>query len=272
MKKHFYAVALLVLSLTGALVSAQSTGSEFVSRLELREVAGAPASANQMSTMMVDMFKKMVLPEGPVDVKLITDGQSVRTEMNGTMATLTKGSIVLYPAGQADGYVIDPAAKTYYVLKVQAPQMPAGVTLPKPEVSVKRSGTFDTIAGHRAEKVDIGWRMAMPIPEGMEPPPGMPTDFSMDIENWCATDIKMPSSAMQMFGGVAQSMPGFGLEELTKACPFALKSRMRMSMLPGYELVQTVTSAKDATPSPDLFKVPAGYKEVQPPTPKMPGM
>ncbi len=272
MKKRVCVGVVVGLALSGALLSAQSTGFEFVMKLELQPIPGAPPSNNPMSTMMVDMFKKAVLPQGAVEMKVTTDGQSVRTEMHGQMATMTNGSVALYPAGQSDGYVIDPAARTYYVLKMPTSQIPPGMSLPKPQVSVKPSGTFDTIAGHRAERVDITWKMAMPVPEGMEPPPGMPTEFSMNIEGWCATDMKVPASAMKLFGNIAQSMPGFGIEDLEKACPVALKSRMRMSELPGYELLSTTLSVKDATPGSDAFKVPAGYKEVPPPTLKLPGM
>jgi hypothetical protein len=68
-----------------------------------------------------------------------------------------------------------------------------------------------------------------------------------------------------MRAGVAQSMPGFGIEDIMKACPFPLQQSMRMSMMPGYAIVSTVTSATEASPAPDLFKVPADYKEVPAP-------
>ena len=274
MKKRIL-VAVLVAAASAVVVSAQSSsGLRFVMKMELQPVTGGDQqAANPMTAMIADGFKKTVLPEGSVEMEFVTDGQSVRTEMHGSMATLAKGSVILYPAGQTDGYVLNPTEKTYYVLKVpQAPTLPAGMTLPKPEISVKPSGTFETIVGHRAERVNISFRMPIPVPEGVDLPPGMPTELTMDIENWCATDLKMPATAMRLMGGAAQSMPGFGLDEMIKACPFALRSRMRMSMMPGYEILSTVTSATDASPSPDLFKLPAGFKEVPAPTPGIPGV
>jgi hypothetical protein len=274
MKKRIL-VAVLVAAASAVVLSAQSSsGLRFVMKMELQQVTGGDQqAANPMTAMIADMFKKTVLPEGSVEMEFLTDGQSVRTEMHGSMATLAKGSVVLYPAGQTDGYVLNPAEKTYYVLKVpQAPTLPAGMTLPKPEISVKPSGTFETIVGHRAERVNISFRMPIPVPEGVDLPPGIPTELTLDIENWCATDLKMPAAAMRLMGGAAQSMPGFGLDEMIKACPFALRSRMRMSMMPGYEILSTVTSASDASPSPDLFKLPAGLKEVPAPTPRIPGV
>jgi hypothetical protein len=223
-----------------------------------------------MAAMAADSFKKTVLPEGSVEMEFVTDGQSVRTELRGPMTGLPKGSVVLYPAGQAAGYVLNPVEKTYFVLRQpQMPPLPPGVALPKAEVTVKRSGTFETIAGVRAEKVDMSWRMPIPVPPGTEVPPGMPKDVRMEYENWCAADLKMPSAAMRMMNGVTQSMQGFGLDELTKGCPFAMRSRMRMSTMPGIDLVAEVKSLRPENPSPDLFKLPSGYTEVASPTPKM---
>jgi hypothetical protein len=276
MTKRILVAVLVAVVASASVLSAQSTtGLRLVMKMELQEVvtSGAPpAAANSMTAMMGDMFKKMLLPEGAAEMEFLTDGQSVRTEMHGTMGTLAKGSVILYPVGQTDGYVLNPGEKTDYVLKMpQAPTLPAGMTLPKPEISVKPSGTFEIIAGHRAERVNISFRMPIPVPEGVDLPPGMPTELTLDLENWCATDLKMPAAAMRLLNGVAQSMPGFGLDEMAKACPIAMRSRMRMSMMPGYELVTNITSASEASPSPDMFSLPAGLKEVPPPTPRMPG-
>lgn len=271
MKKRMLA-ALLLAVVCAIPLAAQSTGGmRYVMKMELQQLSGEAAQGgNPMAAMMVEQLKQMVFPQGPVEMEFLTDGQSVRTEMRAQMATMPKGAIVLYPAGQTDGYVLNTAEKTYYVMKPpQAPVLPGGMTLPKPEIAVKPTGTFETIVGHKAEKVTIAWRMAMPIPEGAELPPGMPTEVTMDIENWCASDLKIPSGAMRMMSGMAQSMPGFGLEDIAKACPFALRSTMRMSMMPGYAIVSTVTSTSDASPAADLFKVPPDFKEV--PAPKMPG-
>ncbi len=278
MRKTMFAGAAAAVVLSAVLVAAQSApagNTRYVMKMELQPIAGqAPPDADSMSSMMVGMLKKTMMPEGSVEMEFVTDGQSARTEMHNAMAMMPKGTVILYPAGQSDGYVLNVADKTYYVLKMpNAPVLPPGVTLPKPETSVKRSGTFDTIAGVRAEKVNILWRMAMPIPEGAQVPPGVPTELSIDIESWCSADVKMPAAVSRMVNGAEMSMPGMGMDEILKACPFAVRSRMRMSMMPGYEIVQTMTSVTGAeAASPDLYKVPAGYKEVPAPTPKMPGI
>ncbi len=268
MNKRMLVAILLAVICTVPLVARQSAGMRYVMKMELQELKSEqPAASNPMAAMAVGQIKQMMFPEGAAEMEFLTDGQSVRTEMHSQMATLPKGAIVLYPAGQTEGYVLNTAEKTYYVMKAPpAMTMPGGMTLPKPEIAIKPSGTFDTIVGHKAEKVNITWRMAIPVPEGAEMPPGMPTELTMDIENWCAADVKIPAGAMRLMSGMAQSMPGLGLEDITKACPFALRSSMRMSIIPGYAIVSNVTSADAATPAAEMFKVPAGYKEVQAPS------
>lgn len=264
--------AILVASLCAIPLSAQSSGGlRYVTKMELQQVPGDQQAGNPMTAMVVEQMKKSMFPEGPVEMEFLTDGQSVRTEIrSGSMMFSAKGSIMLYGAGQTDPYVLNPAEKTYYVMKT--PVMPAGITLPKPEIAIKPTGTFETILGYRAEKVLISWRIPIPVPEGVEMPPGIPTEFTMEMENWCATDVKLPVGAMKMMSGITQELPGFGIEELAKSCAFALRSTMKMSMLPGYAIVSNVTSAAPASPGPEMFKLPADYKEVPMPTPKLPGV
>ncbi len=277
MKKNFIAAfvvaACVAVALSGTVGLAQSGtgGLRFVYVLKMDQKQPIPGPATDpMTAMAADSFRKTVLPEGSVEMEFVTDGQSVRSELHGPMSTLPKGSVVLFPAGQADGYVLNPGDKTYFVLKApQAPPLPPGVTLPKPEVTVKPSGTFETIAGVRAEKVNMSWRMPIPVPDGFQVPAGMPKEITMEFENYCSASFKMPAAVMRLMGGVAQSMQGLGIDALTKGCPFALRSRMRMSTMPGVELVSDITSVREDKPAPDLFKLPAGYREVPPPTPKM---
>jgi len=243
-------------------------GLRFVYALKI-ERNNTASPSDPVATMAVENFRKGVLPEGSVEMEFVTDGQSVRTELRGPMSGLPKGSVVLFPAGQAAGYVLNPAEKTYFVLRPpQMPPLPPGATLPKPAVTVKPSGTFETIAGLKAEKVNMSWSMPMPVPPGAEVQPGMPKDISMEYENWCAPDIRMPAAAMKLMQGAEQSIQGLGFETFTKACPFAVRSRMRMSAMPGVDVVSEVTSFRRDNPSPDLFKLPPGYTEVPSPTPK----
>lgn len=254
-----------------------ATAQQYVTRLELQKVADAPAQdANGMMAMASDMLKKMLLPDGPVEMTTTTDGQSVRAETRGRWMTMPSGAIVLMRAGDKNlGYVLNPAEKTYYALKLpEFPMLPPD--MPKPEVGVKASGVFETIAGHRAERVDVSWRIAIPVPEGVEVPPGVPTEIGFQLDLWCAQDIKLRSprnlANMEAAGAISAMMPGKAVDDLTKSCSFPLKERLRFSVMPEYEIRSTVTSIAEVPSSPDLFAIPAGYKEVPTPEFKFPGI
>jgi hypothetical protein len=255
-----------------------SAGQQFVVKMELQKTAAAPAQeGNNMFAMMGDMLKQTMLPDGTAEMTTTTDGRSVRTELRGRLLTMPSGSIMLAREGApGGGYVLNPADKTYYAVKlddVKMPELPGGMTMPKPEFSVKSSGTFEVIAGHRAERVDVSWRIAVPVPEGIELPPGFPTEVSLDLEQWCAPDIKLPAAgAVQSIGAIGKMLPGMGLDEILKACSFPLRSRMRMSVIPGYEMLTSVTSITAVPTPPEMFAIPPGYKEVPMPTPKLPGI
>ena len=267
-------LAAVLLAVVGAVpLSAQSTGGmRYVMKMELQQVDNSKPAANSLAAMAVAQIKQGMLPEGGAEMEFLTDGQSVRTELRSAMGNMPKGAVILYLAGQTDGLVLIPANKTYYVLKVpEAPVLSPGVKMPKPEITVKPTGTFETIAGHKAERILIAWRMPMPIPEGVQVRPGIPTELTMDIDDWCTTDVKIPTGATRLMSGITQSMPGLGVEELMKACPFAMRSTMRMSILPGYAIVSNVISTSDESPAAELFKVPVDYKQVAAPVGRTPG-
>jgi hypothetical protein len=272
MKQRMLAAVLLAAACAVPLSAQSAGGMRYVMKMELQQTGGDTQATSPLAAMAVAQIKQGMFPEGGAEMEFLTDGQSVRTELRSAMADMPKGAVVLYPAGQTDAFVLNPADKTFYVMKPpQPPTLPRGTTMPKPEISVKPSGTFETIVGHKAEKITIAWHMPMPVSEGVQIPPGMPTELTMDIENWCAADVKIPAGATRLMAGIAQSMPGLGVEELMKACPFAMRSTMRMSILPGYAIVSNVISASDESPAAEMFKVPAGYKQVPAPAGRAPG-
>ncbi len=246
-------------------------------KIELGKIAAETAAqGDSLLAMMGDMFKQTILPDGTAEMVMTTDGESGRTELRGRWSMMPSGSVMLSRGGDSNSYVLNPAEKTYYVVKpdaVKMPDLPGGLTLPKPEVTVKPTGTFETIVGHRAERIDVSWRMALPVPEGTDLPPGVPTSVDLQLEQWCAPDVKGPTAERALaVGAMAKMLPGMGFEELLQSCSFPLRSRMRMSLMPGYELLMSVTSITDVSPAPDAFAIPTGYKEVPMPMPKLPGI
>ena len=253
------------------------SGHRYVMKIEIEKVADAGGEeANRMFATVGEMLRHTLLPDGVVEASITTDGRSVRSELRGRVLAMPSGTVVLTRAGDAnDGYVLDPAAKTYYIVKPAAmntPDPPAGVTVSSPEVSVNRSGIYDTIVGYRAEKIAASWRMAIPVPDGVEMPPGFPSDVRIEIEEWCSPDVKLPSSkSTNALTAIGSLMPGAEMDALLKMCSVPLRARLYTSMMPGYRIVYAVTSITRTSVSPDLFTVPVGYKEVPMPAPKPPG-
>ena len=56
-----------------------------------------------------------------------------------------------------------------------------------------------------------------------------------------------------------------GLEAFTAACRFPVRWRFRTSLRPGVDIVSEVTSVRDDKPEPNLFKLPAGCRQVPAP-------
>lgn len=269
MKNRFLVAILLAVLVAAIPIRAQAPGKmlKYTSRMDLVKSADAGAGS-EMGEMMAGMLKQVMFPNGPIEMDYASDGQSVRAELHAQMANMPKGSVILYLAGKADGVVLNPVDKTFFTLKAPVPPPEAAAILAqmKPVVTTTRSGTFETIQGYKAEKVDTTVQMQIPLPQGVEPPPGIPSEFVMTIESWCAPDVKLPTAASQFLGmATRESMPGFNMEDLAKACPFPLRSRMRMSMMPGWEMSMSVVSPGEVDLAPDLFKMPEGYKEVAPP-------
>lgn len=227
-------------------------------RIEMRSPTGPPGAPGGMPFG----------PKGPIEMIWSTQDGVVRTEMLADMPGMPKGSVTLRKVGDASMYVINPAEQTYYIVKGGGPtRMP-----PPTSVNVKRTGEFETIAGHRAEKVLLEARVPVPLPYGMQPPPGVPTDMQINGEIWTTDafgdrpEYQLVLDELNKIGGF---MPG---PSAGKEIKFPLKMRLTMTMMMAMEVVSTVTAISEEKLPADQFVVPpAGFKEVQPPFP-YPGM
>jgi hypothetical protein len=244
MTRIFAAIFGTLLSVTPLFSQAGSDGVQIVARTELRAKRDAePAGA-----------RPRWLPDGKAEMEYVTDGRSVRAVLHGRMAGQLDGTVSLSIAGDPDHYVLNPVDRTYWVAKPR----PAGTSPEGSATAVQRTNTFETIAGYRAEKMTLVYRELPP------PPPGVaPMELRVELETWCTSQLDVPAG---MVMNMALSfMNEATAREFQKACPLVLRSVMRMSTMPGYEVTSVVTSIQKVSPSPDLFRVPPGYREVQRP-------
>ncbi len=263
MKTAVLALLLLAVSLPA------EAGVRALMRIEVRKVAGPSAGSQDPIAAFGAALVEAMFPDGAVQVEWLAQDGSLRTEFRGKTMLLPEGGIVVARAGDVVSRVINPTDQTYFTLQAMTatPTLPGGGALPWEKTTQVHTGVFETIAGHRAEKVTINWRMKLPGPEGQALPSGVPDALTVTGEMWCTDDFKDSE-----FGrAVRQGNQMLGLVGIDfSGCPLPLRSTIQMSMMPGYELVTSVSSITEERLPDDLFRIPAGYREVPAPLPKVP--
>src|SRR5205814_9707070 len=111
------------------------------------------------------------------------------TRMEFTQAAMGQASGAVNIA-KPDGtmYVIDPQNKTYWKTTSQAASDAMKAAGLAPEVTAKKTGQTDTVAGIKCDIVAFDWKMALPIPEAARAslPPDFPTTLTMTGDS-CTT-------------------------------------------------------------------------------------
>ena len=188
-------------------------------------------------------------------------GDQTRADVQGRLATLPKGSVVIQKMGDETIRVLNPNNKTWY--EIPANQN-LGVLLGTPDVTIEPTKDKATIAGHRAERFRFTQALRIPLPEGTALPPDFPQDLQLNGDLW-STDAFAGAS----YVGVFKTLQAFaaipGVEALTAGGRFPLRIALRSSIMPGYEIRSEVTSIGPVTSEAAQFAVPAGYQKVQAP-------
>ena len=207
------------------------------------------------------LLTQLLTPEGPVDIQYVIAGDQTRADVQGRLATLPKGSVVLQKMGDETIRVVNPGNKTWY--EIPANQN-LGVLLGTPDVTIEPTGEKATIAGHRAERFRFTQQLRVPVPEGTTLPPDFPQNLELSGDLW-STD----AFAGAGYAGVFKTLQAFaaipGVEALTAGGRFPLRIVLRSSIMPGYEIRSEVTAIGPVTAEASQFEVPRGFQKVQPP-------
>ena len=207
------------------------------------------------------LLAQMLTPEGPVDIHYVIAGDQTRADVQGRLATLPKGSVVIQKMGDDTIRVINPGNRTWY--EIPANQN-LGVLLAAPDVTIEPTGETATIAGHRAERFRFTQQLRVPAPEGTALPPDFPQTVDLSGDLW-STD----AFAGGGYAGVFRTLQAFaaipGVEALTAGGRFPLRIALRSSIMPGYEIRSEVTQIGPIRAEPGLFDIPRGYQKVQAP-------
>jgi hypothetical protein len=233
-------------------------------RMSIAKIDLAPVRENEQPNPYGNfgpLLAQLLTPEGAVDIQYLVAGDRTRADVQGRLATLPKGSIVLQRMGEDTIRVLNPANKTWY--EIPANQN-LGVLLGVPDVTMEPTSERATIAGQRADRFRFRETLRIPVPEGTTLPPGFPTQLELVGDLW-STD----AYAGAAYAGVFKTLQAFaaipGVEALTAGGRFPLRIALRSSIMPGYEIRSEVTSIGPAAADDAAFAVPSGYQKVLPP-------
>jgi hypothetical protein len=216
----------------------------------------------------------------------------VRTENGNTVTIIdAKGKVTTLDLKAKTYYVADPSAMMDNPMVAQI----AGMMDVKMDVDVQTTGEEKTILGQKAQKYTYEMVMKMGFKEGAAipglggggeggGPPKLPT-IIVSGEQWSAagltvTGAKKPSDMMSMMGPMADIFGKSGdikeklarFEEM-KGYPLTSKTTVRFeggAGMPGVPTEPMTTNMRvmelKTTPQPaELFKVPKGFKKIEPP-------
>jgi hypothetical protein len=269
--RRWLASAVVLVAVASAPLSAEL---KITSKMVVRPVAGAAPAGDMMSQMMAPMMIEMF--GGTAGIEMVTviaeDGRT-RVEYKGSFAGMPAGTVMLMKLdGTSVGY--DPKAGTWWKMPDLADLPPEAADLMaqmKPEITMKRTGEMETIAGLRAERSAITMRMPIPLPpEAAGAPPEIlamiPQEIRMDGDMWIAPTFRKYSKAVAKAltqGPMAQ----MGFDKLMEGAEgMVVKQVMRMSLLAGHEMETVMLAAVEEAMPATTFELPAGLKEIPMPT------
>jgi hypothetical protein len=255
-------VALCFASLASGRASAEL---KYTMRTEVQkpEKPASSAPTNPTMAMMGEALTKQLLPEGTATMTYILGDKGVRVEFVNAAMGQPAGTVTL---GQLDGtaVVLNPKDQTYWKMGPQgaaAAMQAAGL---KPEVTSSRTGESETVAGVHCERSTFTLKMDLPIPENTRAllGAGFPSSIDMSGDTCSTTDQFQKYGELAAKTQATSILAAMGIDKLTTA-GIVLRQALRLG---GVEIRSVVTEIAEADVPAGSFDIPAGYKEVPPPT------
>jgi Domain of unknown function (DUF4412) len=235
---------------------------KYTTHMEVKKTAAAQP-ANPMIGIMGDAVMKQMVPDGAADLVYLVGDKGARVEYLQAAMGLPAGTINLITL---DGTIVilNPKEKTYWkTTTAETLERMKAAGVPIPEIAVKRTGQFDTVAGAKCEVLTFDWKMPLPIPEGARAtlPPDFPSSIAMTGDS-CVTTDAYKQYADVINKGVNAMMAAMGFDKLTQG---GIPLRQTFSMS-GFEMRTTVTQIGEEPAPEHAFDIPADYKEVPMPS------
>ena len=236
---------------------------KYTTHMEIKKSAAPAQPTNPMIGIMGDAMMKQMVPEGSADLVYLVGDKGARVEyLQGAMG-LPAGTInLITPDGTIA--ILNPKEKTYWKTSTaETLERMKAAGVPTPEIAVKRTGQFDTVAGTKCEVVTFDWKMALPIPEGARAslPPDFPSAVTMTGDS-CVTTDAYQQYATVINKGANAMMAAMGFDKIAQG---GIVLRQTLSMV-GIEMRSTVTQIGEEAAAEHAFEIPADYKEVPMPS------
>lgn len=254
-------VAVCFASLASSRVGAEL---KYTMRTEVQK-SEAPASPapNPMIAMMGEAMTRQLLPEGSATMTYVLGEKGARVEFVNAAMGQTAGTVTL---AQPDGTAVtlNPKDQTYWKVGLQGAAATMQAAGMKPEVTVKPTGESETIAGVQCARSTFTMKMALPIPESARATLGadFPSSLDMTGETCATTDQFQKYAELAAKNQVTGMLAAMGLDKLMPG-GIVLRQAIRLG---GVEIRSVVTDIAEAEVPAGSFDIPAGYKEVPPPT------
>src|SRR5512140_562865 len=189
---------MLTLVLLAALqqqVPASPASLQMSMRLSIVKVDTQASAATNPYAGFGALLGQMLTPEGPVDITYYVSGEGMRASIDGRLATLARGTVLLQRVGETTMRVLNPQQKTWYEL----PQgQNIGALLGTPDVEIQPVHERATIAGERADRFTFTERLRVPQMEGVTLPPDFPRELTFTGDLW-STDAFAGESYQAVF-------------------------------------------------------------------------
>ena len=253
MMKQILAAGLVV----GALVAPLQAELKYTMKIEARPSSvPTPPPTNPVLGMIGAAVVSSMAPAGGLEMTVTVGERGTRVEYaKDYLIVPAGGATIVRPDGSM--IVTNPAARTYW--QMAKPDLAAMGA--KPVVTIKRTGEFSTVAGTRAERATMEIRVTLPVPAGATLPSGIPAEMVMTGEAWLSDQYRQYSKMTSgMMGASALGFDAMANEG------FVVRSIMRGEILGNQEVEAVVTSLAESAVPASLFDVPAGFREVPPPT------
>lgn len=232
---------------------------KFTLHTDLNRLEGV--ATNEWSAFLAQMAKQ-VMPPGGVDHVVIVGDKAMMLEQKQPFGGMAAGVQTLFRDNQQ--YGIDPVMRTFWKERQPSDAELRELAASQPEIKVDRTGESRTIDGMRAERVTTTVTLKSQVLERSFP--GLTEPPSITIDVWVTDAVKLPGGWMPLID--RKFLAELGLAQLRDFTDgkFMLRGVMKSNVLSGLELAMTARNITTEDVPDSVFDIPAGYKEIPPPS------